>query len=301
MRIVVNHLTRMDAPRICIAGIDPDTGRHVRPTTGALRPLTRELLAEQGGPLALGSLVELGYVRPDPKRPETEDHLFHPEKAQRLGQLTPNRYLELLLEHAGDRLEGIFGDALVRHDWNYAVDKNHGTASLGILRVKRKPDIDLDDYGKLRLRLNDEDKPAFLSVTDLRFVEADHKTQEGTSRRRERAHAQRSRGTSDARSRESFPAPGRRRRAPLATGQWDLHDGPAALAASRAPEFKRRSRSAAVDRLCDCLGALHRQHVSPGHDRQLCCRQLARHPLGGRTELRIALAYDDRDGHRQLA
>jgi hypothetical protein len=28
----------------------------------------------------------------------------------------------------------------------------------------------------LRLRLNDEKKPAFLSVTDVRFVEADHKT-----------------------------------------------------------------------------------------------------------------------------
>lgn len=176
MRIVINHLTRMDAPRICIAGIDPHTGLHVRPTTGASQPLTRNLLMEQGGPLALGSLIELGYVRPDPKQPETEDHLFRPEKAQRLGQLTPNRYLELLLEHAGDRLETIFGDALVRHDWNYAVDKGHGTASLGILRARRKPDIELDRYGKLRLRLNDEDKPAFLSVTDLRFVEADHKT-----------------------------------------------------------------------------------------------------------------------------
>lgn len=176
MRIVINHLTRMDAPRICIAGIDPDSGRHIRPTTGPSRPLTRGLLVEQGGPLALGSLVELGDVTPDPKQPETEDHLFWPEKAQSVGRLTPSRYLELLLEHAGNRLEDIFGDALVRHEWNYAIDKDHGTASLGILRVRRKPDIEIDRYGKLRLRLNDEDKPAFLSVTDLRFVEADHKT-----------------------------------------------------------------------------------------------------------------------------
>jgi hypothetical protein len=176
MRIVVNHLTRMDAPRICVAGIDPVSKMHVRPTTPASRRLTRELLVEQGGPLALGALVELGDVRPDPKQPEAEDHLFRPEKAQRLGQLTPSRYLELLLEHAGDRLGGVFGDALVRHEWNYAVDKGHGTASLGILRVRRKPDLVLDRYGKLRLRLNDEDKPAFLPVTDLRFAEADHKT-----------------------------------------------------------------------------------------------------------------------------
>ena len=64
----------------------------------------------------------------------------------------------------------------MRHDWNYAIDKGRGTASLGILRVRRKPDIEVDRYGKLRLRLNDEDKPAFLSVTDVRFVKADHKT-----------------------------------------------------------------------------------------------------------------------------
>lgn len=181
MRIVVNHLTRMDAPRICIAGIDPDAGRHIRPTTDPTRPLTRGLLVEKGGPLALGSLIELGDVIPDPKQPESEDHLFVPEKARSIGRLTPNRYLEVLLEHATNRLGDIFGDALVRYDWNYAVDKDRGTASLGVLRVRRKPDIEIDRYGKLRLRLNDEDKPAFLPVTDLRFVESDHKTIKGST------------------------------------------------------------------------------------------------------------------------
>jgi hypothetical protein len=176
MRIVVNHLTRMEAPRICIAGIVPDTGRHIRPTTGRLRPLTRDLLGEQGGPFALGALIELGEVIQDPKPPETEDHLFWPDRAHVLGRLSPNRYLELLHEHAHDRLQTIFGDELVRHDWSYAVPKGCGTASLGILRVRRRPDIEVDRYGKLRLRLNDENKPAFLPVTDVRLVEADHKT-----------------------------------------------------------------------------------------------------------------------------
>ncbi|HEY5229895.1 MAG TPA: hypothetical protein VIJ11_03250, partial [Galbitalea sp.] len=98
------------------------------------------------------------------------------ERAQVIGQLSARRYLELLHEHAHSSLHAIFGDELVRHDWNYAIDKGRGTASLGILRVRRKPDIEVDRYGKLRLRLNDEDKPAFLSVTDVRFVKADHKT-----------------------------------------------------------------------------------------------------------------------------
>lgn len=176
MRIVVNHLTRMDAPRVCIAGIDPTSGRHVRPITGREHPLTRRLLTAHGGPFDLGALVEIGDAYPSPKRPETEDHLFRPAEAEVLGRLSPKRYLELIHEHAADRLQTIFGDDLVRHEWNYAVEAGRGTVSLGILRVRRKPDIEKDRYGKLRLRLNDDDKPAFLSVTDLRLVEADHTT-----------------------------------------------------------------------------------------------------------------------------
>ena len=64
----------------------------------------------------------------------------------------------------------------MRHEWNYAVEKDRGAASLGILRVRCKPDIEVDKYGKLRLRLNYGRKPAFLSVTDVRFVAPDHKT-----------------------------------------------------------------------------------------------------------------------------
>jgi hypothetical protein len=176
MRIVVTQLTRMEAPRICVAGIDPGTRRHLRPTTGPLRPLTRELLAEKGGPFALGALVELGDVAPDPNPPETEDHRFWPGRARVLGQVSPARYLELLHQQAQPGLEAIFGEDLVRYEWSYAIDRDRGDASLGVLRVRRKPEIAIDRYGKLRLRLNDERPPAFLPVTDLRFVEDDHKT-----------------------------------------------------------------------------------------------------------------------------
>ena len=176
MRIVLNHLTRMEAPRICIAGIDPRANRHVRPITGHSNQLTRDLLASEGGPFAIGTLVELGEVTPHPEAPETEDHLFWPQRATVVGRLSPNRYLELLSEHARHRLHEIFGDELERHGWTYAVDKDCGTASLGVLRVRRKPGLEVDRYGKLRLRLNDEQKPSFLPVTDTRFVEADHKT-----------------------------------------------------------------------------------------------------------------------------
>jgi hypothetical protein len=176
MRVVINHLTRMEAPRICIAGITPDTGRHIRPTTGRLHPLTRDLLAERGGPFDIGALVELGATKPDPEPPETEDRLFWPDRVQVVGRLSPSRYLQLLRGHAQERLQTIFGDELVRHTRNYAVDKGCGNASLGILRVRRRPDLIIDRFGKLRLRLNEGTRSASLPVTDVRFVEADHKT-----------------------------------------------------------------------------------------------------------------------------
>jgi hypothetical protein len=176
MRVVLSHLTRMDAPRICIAGIDPDAGCHVRLTTDRFHPLTRDFLADEGGPFALGSLVELGEVTPDPKAPEVEDCRFQPERTRVLGRVSPNRYVQLLDQHARRNLHEIFGDELVRHSWSYATDKGCGTASLGVLRVRHKPDLEVDRFGKLRLKLNEESKPAYLSVTDLRFVEADHKT-----------------------------------------------------------------------------------------------------------------------------
>lgn len=71
MRIIVNHLTRMTNPRICVAGIDVDTYDHVRPTTHANDLITRAMLREHGGPFGVGALVDLGPVEPRPTVPES--------------------------------------------------------------------------------------------------------------------------------------------------------------------------------------------------------------------------------------
>jgi hypothetical protein len=176
MHIVVNQLTRMDAPRICVAGIQPTTGRHIRPTTGRSNPLTRTLLAEEGGPLALGALIDLGEVRTNPDPPETEDHLFWPGRMAVLGRVSSDRYLEILRAHAQPSLKAIFGPSLARHSRTYAVDRGQGSSSLGILRSQRKSSVLLDRYGKLRLRLPTKEGAAYLPLTDLRLVEVDHTT-----------------------------------------------------------------------------------------------------------------------------
>jgi len=177
MQIVVNHLTRMTAPRICLAGIELESSNHIRPVTGPEQPLTRALLREVGGALEVGALVDLGDVQPRPSSPETEDHLLDPTRIESVRTLDGDEYLQLIDAVCHGSLEEAFGPALQRREWKYAVDVGQGERSLACIRAHNIPSLVVDDrYRKLQLRFNDPEKPAFFSVTDLRFVEADHKT-----------------------------------------------------------------------------------------------------------------------------
>lgn len=176
MRIVVNHLTRMSGTRICVAGVDEITERHVRPVTPPGDPITRSLCEEEGGPFGLGAIVELGDVQPCPSRPESEDHRFSTDAAVRAGRLAADEYLQLLDRVSHSDLNSIFGPALERRGRSYAVVEGNGSISLGVLQPQQRTDLAVDGWGKLRLEFNDDDEPAQLGVTDLRFVEADHHT-----------------------------------------------------------------------------------------------------------------------------
>lgn len=191
-RIVVNHLTRMNtASRICVAGLDPATDRHVRPITRRNDPLTRDLLGRNGGPFDIGALVDLGETTPAPDRPEVEDHLFASAAASVVGRLDGDDYAQLLERAAEDDLESIFGPDLERAtQWRLAVDAGFGQASLGVLRGGRRPAIEIDSYegkDRVQLRLNDCSPPAFLSVTDVRYYaddnSIDRRAVESTARR----------------------------------------------------------------------------------------------------------------------
>jgi hypothetical protein len=127
----------------------------------------------------VGTLVELGEVRPNPSKPESEDHLFATAAAASIQQLGPDEYLQLLNDVAEDDLESIFGSDLERRGRSFAIEEGRGTVSLGVLRVDQTPELGIDRYGKLRLTLNDVEEPARLGVTDIRFVQADHSTLRG--------------------------------------------------------------------------------------------------------------------------
>jgi putative nucleic acid modification protein with dual OB domain len=176
VEILVNHLTRMSAPRICIAGIDTANQVHVRPITPPTDLLTRALLTEQGGPLAAGAVIDIGRSIPVGSPPETEDHRISSAELELVRMVDGETYLDALAGMAKPDLETAFGPDLERHDWKYTVDVGEGEGSLAVVEAHSRPDLTVDDYGKLTLRFNDPERPAYLSVTDVRFFGPDHKT-----------------------------------------------------------------------------------------------------------------------------
>jgi hypothetical protein len=177
MRIVVNHLTRMTAPRICVAGLEIETCEHVRPTTPAYDLITRRLLRHEGGVFRMGAVVDLGTVTPEPAPPESEDHRFETNRARHVKDLTGADFVDLLDDVAVASLEDGFGPDLERVGWKYAVEAGRGDRSLAVVKARQRPALEIDDkYGRLQLRFDDPDPQTYLSVTDVRFFEPDHTT-----------------------------------------------------------------------------------------------------------------------------
>lgn len=177
MRIAISHLTRMRPGYICVAGIDLDTGRHVRPVLAGRLP--RSLLLQEGGVFEIGSVVELGTVKHVGKAPETEDYLFHPKSARVIDKLDDDQFWTVISESAKGSLREIFGDDLQPQGKGLALKVNGGTASLGCLRTLIPAVLTVTEFfGKdsARVHLNDGEIEARISVTDLRLYEQDQVT-----------------------------------------------------------------------------------------------------------------------------
>lgn len=180
MQVVVNHLTRMRAPRICVAGIDLATREHVRPTTPPTYPITRTLLRANAGPLGVGAVVDPGPVTPTPNPPEVEDHRFVTTALRHVRDMPGEEYLEVLDDVACASLEAALGPALkAMPNDKWATEVGEGTASLAVLKPRGRIQL-RTDFGKLRLKLSYPDDAANLSVTDIRFYEADQSSIEET-------------------------------------------------------------------------------------------------------------------------
>jgi hypothetical protein len=178
MRIVVNHVTRMEAPRICVAGFEAHRLEHVRPTTRPTDPITRKLLREEGGPFGMGAVVDLRAVARVPSPPEVEDHRFKTANARHVEDLDDDEFLALLGQMSSPNLAAAFGPALERvGDWKLAVERGAGDRSLAVIAAKKRPEVAVDRrFGRLQLRFADVAPRAYVPVNDIRFYEPDQHT-----------------------------------------------------------------------------------------------------------------------------
>lgn len=58
----------------------------------------------------------------------------------------------------------------------YAIRVGRGMRSLAVVRLRGRPHLRSDGWGRLLLELNDPDTPCTLSMTDVRFYENDQTT-----------------------------------------------------------------------------------------------------------------------------
>lgn len=176
MQIVVNHVTRMTSDkRICVAGIDAETFKHVRPVTPRTDLITRELLRENDGPFGPGAIVDLGEVEACPSPPETEDHRFKTAAASHVEDLSDDEYMALLEEMQDGDISSAFGPELIEvRPGKLAVPAGEGSVSLGVVEPV-DPRLEIS-FENLYLTLEGPAGRAKVRVTDVRFYEPDHKT-----------------------------------------------------------------------------------------------------------------------------
>ncbi|MEZ6137165.1 MAG: hypothetical protein R3C53_19930 [Pirellulaceae bacterium] len=110
MRLCINHLTRMQAGCICVAGIDEASGLHIRPV--AERQLSTRLLAEYGGPLEFSTIVDVGETQFVGRMPEIEDRRCDFGKCHIIRRLTQQELLDRSINVASASLLEIFGEEL---------------------------------------------------------------------------------------------------------------------------------------------------------------------------------------------
>ena len=98
-KIVVTHLTRMHRGAVCVAGLETQTGRHVRPVL-LERPLWLSDTAIRGGLFDMASEIDLGPTRPVGAAPHVENHEFQYAQARQLGTTRSQRQATRLARRA---------------------------------------------------------------------------------------------------------------------------------------------------------------------------------------------------------
>jgi hypothetical protein len=180
MKIVVTHLTRMQRGTVCVAGLDVETGQHVRPVP-PMSVLQSRVTAPRGGPFDMATVVDLGLSRPVPTPPEVEDVEFTWWHARATQLVEADLFWGLLKFVARPSLRQLFGSGLrtigASGRRRAVTDLGTGLSSLAVLTPFGRPKLTLgtkpDGRQNIRMSLWDGELALDLSVTDLRLYADD--------------------------------------------------------------------------------------------------------------------------------
>lgn len=179
MEIIINHLTRMKAGFMCVAGIDSQTREHIRFETSARR-MEISMLARNEGPFDIGNRIFFKELSPCGVKPHVEDHIYRPEFAHLVETVSGEQFWELLCSVSQTRLRDIFGEELDQiGSRSCGTQEGKGEASLGCLSPKLARNLRIERlWGRQRIRVDvcDEDFIMDLGVTDIRLYQDDHVT-----------------------------------------------------------------------------------------------------------------------------
>jgi hypothetical protein len=191
VKIAVTDLTRMQPGCKCVAGVDVDSGAHVRSIVVGGR-LGSELLTCHGGPFDLTTTVDLRITAPVPRPPQVEDHAFKPRNARSIGPIEPSIFWDMLDHLSEPKLATLFGpDLKYLRSGRAGVVQDHGSASLGCLKPVRPPCLSIRrrerGYDQVRVTADDGVFRLDLSATDIRLFGDDHITPDPAAIERVRA------------------------------------------------------------------------------------------------------------------
>jgi hypothetical protein len=174
--VVITDVTRMEAPRVCVAGYAYDgggPGRCIRPEH-RYGDLTEPWLGRRRPVVQPFAVVDLDLVEARPDRPHTEDWLIEDGYLEVARVLQPTER-RLLLQNLDDSaVENIFGTEIVEQ-MGWWVAKGTGDRSLGTIEPDRIWEVfysydDRKNKWDYRIAFRDKAGKRYkLAVTDLAF------------------------------------------------------------------------------------------------------------------------------------
>jgi hypothetical protein len=167
---------------MCVAGIDLQSHRHVRPVID--RQMRVDLLACHGGPFEIGRIVDLGETRFMGRVPEIEDQRFEVPAARPIGDMESAAFWDLMTSVAQRELIAIFGpDLKLIGAASCGVEETYGLRSLGCYWAAAGRLLLEDSTGvpRIRFAFRSELGNLKVSVTDIRLYGADHVTPNGSA------------------------------------------------------------------------------------------------------------------------